>query len=285
MENYLLRIQARRRKVRRLKAFILLFLLVSFASGAAYLLKTSGVFQINSIVVNGVEGAEQADLLRRLDDAVAANLIARLLGPRNYFAWPNTMESPFASLASLTVEKNFWSRTVILTAEKRNKYGTWCALLPTPAADEPEEKRAAPDAAAPAEQRKTDACFWFDETGILFDHAPATQGQLIATVSEERDALPALETVILEGDDLENVKRVLAYLKTGGLSVTELTMKRNLRELHAKTAQGALILFSTRENPEPLAFSSLETFLGKNDLSRIEYIDLTVPNKLYVKRR
>ena len=284
MEHYLLRVQAPRRKVRRLKGFISLFLIPSFAWGAAYLRKTSETFQIKSIIVHGVEGTEQADLLRRLDDAIASNPLARFLGARNYFAWPNAVESPFASLASLTIEKNFWAKTVTLTAEKRSEYGTWCALLPEPAADEPEGEQAAPDAVAPA-PRTTDACFWFDETGILFEHAPTTQGQLIATITEELGALPALGTPILEGEDLENTKRILAYLKTGGLSITELAMKRNLRELHARTARGARILFSTRENPEPLVFSALATFMERNDLARIEYIDLTVPNKVYVKWR
>lgn len=282
-ESYAARIESKKRRRRRLKFALSFFFVAIFLSGGAYAAKERGVFRVEQFIVRGLDPGEEAAFLRSLEPLVLKNAFARFLGFSNYLAWPNVLPPPTPALARLEVEKRFFARAIVLTVEKRIRYGIWCG---EPAADDTEQTTSAATTAGKSQpQFLTPRCYWFDERdGTLFEEAPETAGQLIPSIGEITEETPPLGTPFIPAPAFEYIKTIIATLMREGIGFRDLKLDRGAEEFRIRTPRGALLIFNIRADPLP-ALTSLAALRGESSLERFEYVDLTIPHKLLLKRR
>ena len=277
-ESYPARFEARKRRRRRLK-FALIFVFASMlVSGAAYFVKEGNAFRIERFVINGLEHDEEAAFLRSLEPFVLRNVLARFLGFSNYLVWPDSLAPPAVAFANLTVEKNLLARTIALTVEKRSRSGIWCGRTPAP-------RETALETTETISRPASSRCFWFDERdGVLFEEAPETTGQLIPSIQETTAELPPLGTPFIKASAFLNLQAIIAAFAREEIGFRELMLDRTIEELRVHTSRNTLLIFSIRDDPSQ-AISSLAALRAETPLEQFEYVDLTLPRKLLLKRR
>lgn len=276
-ETYLSRIETKRTRRRRLKriSFAAAFLFI-VASGM-YLIKESPWLRVSLITVAGTDDNARTALLASMRETIRSNAVRRFLGENHFFAWPDEASPPSLAFARVSVTKNWWTRSITIIAEPRTQFGIWCneksaQAFPSDTAKEPSRTPSA-------------ACHWFDDSGFLFGDAPETAGQLIPRITEEgSDALPLGETV-LPSEIFQHLQAILSFLKGERITVSSFRLMRPLAELHAAVPGGAVIRFSIRDDPSTTALPALHQLLETERLANLNYIDLTVPDKVFLNRR
>ena len=136
---------ARRRSISRwIKRVAIALGVVILLGGGAYLVFFSPYFQIESIEVEGA----------RLVDAKT------IAGPNegNILFWKPPVEvSDFPQLATLTFEKDFVNRKIMILVEEREKVLIWCL-------------------------EASEECYWTDKDGFIFTAAPSPKGTFVVSV-------------------------------------------------------------------------------------------------------
>ncbi len=259
--------QNKKRRRKRIKIYLLSFLVVGLLLGGLYWFTYSSFFKIKSITINGIDTPTQESFLNELRPLAVRGALANLLGPDHYYSWTTQVQSFSPKFARLTITKNFWSRSITVTVTPRERFGIWCAKPNVATTDSP-------------------PCYWFDrDAGILFEAAPFPEGTLISKITESDDSEPAIGEAILPSHLLPNFWKIIDLIKKRDLPIYELSVNKNLEELKAVTVPGADIIFSLRFDPDQNLASALEILLGQTPLQKISYLDLTVPNKIYLKEK
>ncbi len=256
------RLQRRQKFFRRLRLY-------GYASGGVlaavlffYLFAGSPLFKVGALKVVGGESIDQSALISLLKSQVAATSLG-WLGADNYLAWPTTLDYTAPLVSSIAIEKSFWSRAVAITVIPRQRYAVWCG-----------------EAAA-----ASDACYWVDETGVLFETAPVAEGQLVQTIFDTAPTLGSLGSSVLETSTFQKVKKIIDGAKKLDMSIAKITVNRRLEEVWLDTAGGTRIIFSSRFDPEPTALPALSRFIKKPGLSGLAYVNLTVENRAFTKAK
>ena len=212
--------------------------------GLAYLIFFSSYVQIEAIEV---EGARLVD----------ANTIS---GPSegNILFWKPPIEpSDFPQLATLTFEKDFVNRKIIIFVEEREKALIWCL-------------------------QATEECYWADEGGFIFSAAPNPEGTFVVSVVRdytERDL--GVGKNVLPDDLFTNLDSIIKLLKDVNVPVDELRIDDlKFKEATAVVANGPEIYFSLLFDPRfgEGVISSLKT---SPEWGTIRYVDLRVENRAY----
>lgn len=245
----------------RIRIYGLLFLLFLILIGAVYLLRESNLVKITKVEIVGLEPPQSEELRKKLELKLFRKPLAGILGTDNFLIWPRRLSYQDLTLANLTIDKNWLTREVKITAQKREKLGIWC---------EGEE------------------CWWFDSyDGLLIEGAPASEGQLIFKINQTQSATTS-ETGLRTGEKImppnhfANLKKIMEILKKLELSVKDAVFHQDLEELRIKTEEGAALIFSLRFDPLNI-LGGLRELLGKTPIGSINYLDLTVENKIYLK--
>lgn len=263
--DYLQALEGGRKRRKRLAAwggFALGVYLLSIL-GLLFILKTP-FFKIKAIEVKGAEGIPQSNVLSLLtSDAIKNSWPNRFLGSNNLLVWPDSFSgkdlSLIPSIRSAQVEKDYSAKKITVNVTMRRPFGIWCLEKENPA-----------------------ECLWFDEDGVMYKQAFASEGNLIRVIKDYSQNNIGINDDVLPSELLPNLFPILDVLQKSGLSIKEVGLYHlDLEELEIKTFNGPKILFSLRFPPQGAleVINSLKTRGFKN----LTYIDFRVENRAYYK--
>lgn len=228
----------------RVKRIAIAIGILALLGGGVYLVFFSPYFQIEAIEV---EGARLVD----------AEIIA---GPSdgNILFWkPPVGPDDFPQLATLTFEKDFVNRKIMILVEEREKAIIWCL-------------------------EASEECYWADANGFIFTAAPSPEGTFVVSVVRDytqRDI--DIGSNVLPDDLFVNLDSIIKLLKDVDIPVDELRIDDlKFKEATAIIANGPEIYFSLLFDPRfgEGVISSLKT---SPEWRTIRYVDLRVENRAY----
>lgn len=245
----------KRRFFGRIKTYLILGSLLTLVALAAYVIFLSPIFRI-TVEVTGQQRLSVVRLLNDIYGQFSQKFWTRLFGNDHYLSWSAGITASEPLLAKLIVKKDLWNKKIFLIVQERQPYGAWCFNdLPS--------------------------CYWFDEAGVIFEPAPVPDGPLIIKVDSATQSVKMGEAAI-KSEWFNLLKRVIDFFQKQSVAIKSYGIKDDLQEIHARHLSGAIFRFSLRFDPDS-SFAGLKTFLEKNSLRGINYIDLTVENRLYAK--
>ncbi|MFH1759443.1 MAG: hypothetical protein ABH822_02715 [Patescibacteria group bacterium] len=253
MDVYLPEKHTRRRRLRqKIKIYAWLVLVIVVVGALIWWLFFSGFWEIRAFNIEGVKTVAEEDVLERLKQET---------GPtNNLWLWPSgeLIFDDWPLLASVEISKNFFKQSIEVIVQEREPIGIWCA---------------------------SNACFWFDEEGVVFDVAPRPDGGLIVAIDDRQGDLNIeLGQTILSQKPWSNFMEIINSWLVGEMAIHNLTIDRERQELRTTTAFGSDLFFSYRFNPKGnlIALKQLRD-KGGVDLRKVQYVDLRVENRIYYK--
>lgn len=235
-----------------------------------YVFVGSPIFKISTITINSPSNIDSEAIIKIVKEQVRNH--AGLLGPDSYFSWDENATYTAPNVSLIAVEKKIFSKTITLKVSPRERFIVWCAGADT--------SDASPDASVGV------SCFWADQSGLLFEPAPVTEGQLVLSVYDDAPAaLLVLGQPVLEADQFEAVSKIFRSDILKEIGIRSIKLSRSLEQLEAMTNGGTKLLFSVRFDPTLTALPALIKFQTNPGLSKLEYINLTVENRAFVKYR
>lgn len=256
---------------RRKKKFVLVSIVFFLFLGFLFFLFHSSFFQIKALEVEEKDNHQQI---------AEKNLISEVFREElNDLSWPlnwifskdnlipllfkkeviiEKVSQSFPLFREVNLKVNFFEKKVIFLVKERNKFALWC-------------------------KKDREECFWFDEEGIAFLEAPVVEGELIFKVIDySENEVRKGEKVLTDKDYLKNLISVFDFLNKAGIPLRTLELKDlSLAEISTqKLSNFPQIRFSLRHSPF-FALEAIERI--KNIFPRLEYIDLTVENKIFYK--
>ncbi len=248
--------------------FVLLTVIVG---GSIFLLFFNPYLQIKDWEIEGIESAQKRNVAVFLEKLTDKKI---LFLPQNNFliflikqnSITKLLETQFREIEdtsiSLFFDKNFFNRVKIIIKE-RTKDGIIC-----PSAHDAN-------------------CFFFDKTGLLFKQSPESRGPFILSVKDNtKDNFRA-------GDKIENENLVnaLIYLKEEFSDITVISIKEikiinQNYDFILQTNNDWNIYFDPQVSIERQLHVLKTLFAEKkiNAQESLEYIDLRIKNKAYLKR-
>lgn len=176
------------------------------------------------------------------------------------------LTAAFPDITNISVKKELFHRLVI-DFEKRTQIGIWCHL----ADDNSENNR----------------CYYFDKKGIIFKEAPQTEGSLILKIedlSKENISLGAQALTDKQLSFITSFNKKIIENNTFKLVKFKIKSSEN-RDLEAVTDQGWSVYLDQNQDPA-LEATNLFTVLSeiiKDKSSKLDYIDLRVPSRVFYK--
>ncbi len=250
------------KRFRRIKFYLILGLLALLCLGVFYLVAYTELFRITSITFAGENQINKTRLVSSLKSQMAGGFWGGLLGPENYFSWNSDLAYSDLQFSVVKIKKDLASRSIEITAQKRESYLAWCSL-------------------AEAKQ-----CYWVDSDGFVFSGAPELSGQLILAVSEtpaDSETPIIIGSSVLPALEFSYLKSAINFFKQEEIKTADITIQRPLSEILASTSAGTEIRLSLRFDPNKSALPALKKLIADNGLNKFVYIDLTAENRALVK--
>lgn len=277
IEEYLSERQKKKKRKQRQWRFVIAGVVaVLLVVGSFWFLFRSPVFQVRQVVIRGNSAVASSDIATLVDSAVTKdrNSFTALLGMDNMLAWPNKVASAdvasIPQLADLALTKDYWDHDVVVTVQERVPVAIWCEMPPldesgNPAGDE--------------------SCYWFDDTGIMFEPTFDTEGTAILAVHDysphNASGSAELMQTILPDEFVPNLISILNVLKQSGLNIKEIALNDlSLEEIDVSTYDGPSVYFSLRFSADE-DLPVLESIMAKPGFGKLQYIDFRVENRAY----
>lgn len=246
--------RARKKFLFRLKIYALAIILILIMGLLYYLTAWTPFFKIQSIEVAGQGKLSKQNIIRDLTYNNLGGLAAMILGYDSLFIWPSgpiTINNYLISQAN--VIKSWFDRKITVNLQERDKYGLLCS--------------------------ETNACFWFDRGGFVFDKALATEDEklFVKIVSSS----PKLGAKIVKEELFPNLQKIMDFLRENFL-ITNFQLDQENYELIAKTVNGTKLLLNIRFDSEN-NLKALKEISKKTYFTNLEYVDLRVENRIYYK--
>ena len=271
----------RKKKRKRIRAYFftaigLLILYVIFFI-VQWMIFHSPLFRVNTIVVQGNSAVASADVIA-LAESVAASghsFFPAALTFNNMLLWPDSIPQKalqqIPQLATATVSKDFFSHTVTITVTERAPFGIWCfSAMPTVVVASTTTSTGAP-------------CYWFDNTGTIFEKAGETQGDLVFVVYDRAQSPRGLNQKVVSDDFLPNLISVLNVLRGSGLGVRAIELNDlSLQEVDVLTGNGPTIYFSL-QFPADEYLPIIKKLILQPGFDKLQYIDCRTENRLFYK--
>ena len=190
--------------------------------------------------------------------------------------WPGAIPEKelqmIPQLASANISKDFFSHTITITVTERTPFGIWCFSAPSTA---PTSSVAVTDANVP--------CYWFDNTGTIFEKAAETQGDLVYVVYDSAQSPRGLNQKVLSDEFLPNFISIMDVLRESGLGVRAIELNDlSLQEVDVLTANGPEIYFSL-QFPADEYLSVIQKLMLQSSFGGLKYIDCRTQNRLFYK--
>jgi hypothetical protein len=267
----------RRKKRKRIRAYFFtaagLVVLYGIFFVGQWFIFHSPVFRVDSVVVQGNSAVASADVVALAEAAAMPghNIFGAAATFRNMLLWPDVIpEQDLAmipQLATATVSKDYFSHTVTITVTERSPFGIWCFAAAT--------SSAAANFSAP--------CYWFDDTGTIFQKAGETQGDLVSVVYDSAQSPRGLDQKVLPDEFLENFISIMDVLKGSGLAVRAIELEDlSLEEVDVLTANGPTVYFSL-QFPADEYLGVIQKLMLQPNFDKLQYIDCTTQNRLFYK--
>ena len=257
----------KKRKIFR-KVFLFLVLLFGLTGGMVYGFFFSGFFSIREISIStegGILLSEDRDIRSLVDSYLSEKkfFISRF---NNIFLADSDKISAiigqeFPAVENIKVEKKYF-HALEISLNQKEAVGIWC-------------------------YKKTGQCFYFDRQGIAFDSVTETRGALLVNVDDERGTFENLGQQVTNRELLNLIFEVRERLKKIKIEALKFIVSAGEDfRIEVKTAEGWEIYFSTKDDLDR-QLANLEVFLSqkvtREKRIQLQYIDLTVPNRVYYK--
>lgn len=258
----------RKRKRRRIRKYLFVFLTivavyVVFWSFQWFLFR-SPLFRVTNVVVEGNSAVSSADIISLVQSAALQkhNTFPALLTFNNMLLWPGQVPQSdlnmVPQLASLSVSKDHFSHTVTIHVTERIPFGIWCYAT-------------------------SGNCYWFDNSGIIFQRALPTQGNVIYVVEDSSQTARGLNQKVLSDEFVNNFISIVDVLRQAGIGVRDIDLTDiALEEVDVKTTNGPDIYFSL-QFPADDYLSYIQKLMGGPGFSKLQYIDCRTQDRIYYK--
>ncbi|MDP1706555.1 MAG: hypothetical protein Q8L36_01920 [bacterium] len=233
--------------------------------GAFYFIFYSSFFNVREVVINGNKLIEDQDITSALIGTLASDsgFYKKFFGAGNILFWRQPSLEKLVSrlplLADLKLSVEWQSKKIIIDVQERASAGVWCFGDYRP-------------------------CYLFDDNGYLFSFAPEISGSLILKVIDETGTNPIFGKKIFSDDSkIGEFFAVLTVLKNNDFPIDYVLVKSaESRELAFKLSDGPLLKLK-QEDSMAQSLSALAEKIKNLPLATLEYIDLTVPGRLYYR--
>jgi hypothetical protein len=232
--------------------------------GASYFFLYSGFLKVNEFKVEGTRAVDKNTLFALFASEIIKNQSWRaLFGQDNLIFWLGaksaSVKERIPLLAELALRTNIWEQRVEVNARERQFNGIWCF----------------------SERRQ---CFVFDKDGVTFSLAPTAEGALLLKITDESERSINLgQSVLPERGWLAGVFTILEIIKKEGMAIADIRVKElGLREWEIVIAGGPRLIFNFEYMSGNLA-EILKNLRGQLNFSKLQYIDLRVPGRIYYK--
>jgi len=277
MSFYLTPAQTKRRRfILRLKLYFLFLIIPLIFIGIFYFLNTADFWHIKNFVIMGNKRLSSEQIMANLKPMVITSPFGKFFGLNHYLSWFGFKDVYLKGpeFASLVISSDLQKKEVIISVEEKEPYGVWCLQTQTNADNTQTNADSPRELAAP--------CWWFDKEGVVFETAPYSEGALIYRVSDSSDAPLVLGSRVLEEKYFKYLRSIFESMKSLEVSVGSFDFERKLQEITVYLPDGTRILFSLRFDPQS-NINALRMLKEKEGLENIEYIDLRVENRIYLK--
>ena len=258
------------KKEERAKRWKVIFFWFSFTVAfltIMWLFFFSPFFKITEIKLPENDIVTNNDIHKLIIDSAPLNL-----GENIFILSKNQIKSGlaaiFPTITDISIKKELF-HGLIVNFEKRIQIGIWCH----PAGDQPQ----------------ADNCYYFDKEGIVFKEAPQTEGALILKIEDlEKKEVSLGDQVLINGQ--------LTFITNFNNKITENDQPKIIEfkikpsanfDLVAVTDRGWLIHLDQNQDPI-LEANNLFTILNeavKTNDSKLEYVDLRIPSRIFYKMR
>lgn len=261
-----------------------------------WVLLDSPIFQVDHVVIVGNSSVASSDIVSLVEASALPkhSLLPAVFSFNSMLLWPDQIPASqvaiIPQLASLSVSKDYFSHTVTITAVERVPVGIWCFSSrpgPIPQLDRTSVPTSTGDFASPATTTLAAApnssCYWFDDTGTLFEKSFDTQGNLIFVVNDAAQVPRGLNQKVLPPEFLPNFLSIISVLRQSGLAVDTIELNSLvLEEVDVVTENGPTIYFSLRFSADDY-LPVIQKLILLPDFDNIQYIDCRTENRLYYK--
>ncbi len=265
MRDYRFQTKQKNFFLRWLKGLIVVFILIIGAVGAFYAIRELDLFKIKAIDVIGSDAVAKEAFLYELGTAVVTgNPLAELLGKENILVWNNrdftSLYSKFPRLANIAISRDFLEGRVTVELKEKEKLAIWCLI--------PQE-----------------SCYWIDGGGQIFDSAPKVKGRIVRVINDyspNRDL--KIGDKVLARDELNNLNKIFDFINDFNFSAKEWRVEDiKYKEVNVSLEDGPELRFGFNTDPT-FSKSVLESLRDSSEWSKIRYIDLRIPNRIYYSR-
>jgi hypothetical protein len=250
---------------------VAIFILYFLALFTAWIIFRSPIFWVSDVTVKGNQNVPSGAIISLVEAAAMPAqggrtlLIKPILGYKNMFAWPGTVPSStlawLPQLASLAVNKDYFTHTITINVKEREPLGIWCF-----------------EPASGNEQ-----CFWFDDTGMMFERTYDTQGNAIMVVHDYSEKPGSVNKKVLPDTFAPNLVSIMKVLRAAHLTIATIALKDlSLEQIDVTTVHGPSLYFSLRF-PADNYLQVIQSIHTQSNWGKLSYIDCRTENRVYYK--
>lgn len=247
---------SKKRRALRIKIYFAFLLLALLVFVFYYLITHSSVFKIKNILIENNKFLTNEEILISLKQKVLSTFFGGQAGFENILAWPSgEIKISDPAILNIDIEKEWWKREVLVKVNERERFAIWC-------------------------NSQANNCYWIDKEGYVFADAPVTEGSLVFTIFDKGNSNLFLGARVEEDRFVGNFISILKNFYRTGFEIKKITSDSALKEIRIATLEGPFFIFSTRVDP-----SKNLSLIKDLDLNKVEYIDLTVDDKIFYKNK
>lgn len=256
----------KRQKRRRIRLFLYCSVAVVLFAALLYVPFFSGYFNVKNVSVSGTEAIPSESVRKTVTDMLDEPALL-ILARRSIFLFSTReaeqrLEKEFSRIETVSVSKRPFSREIAVAIVERQSAGIACG------------------------KNAGDACFYFDKNGALFAEAPFTVGASLLLVKEDALRPSELPHAQYTKEAVAFMFRIKEYARDfGGVTVESFSFLNHYGDVEALCVEGFKILFSMEQDGTKQA-QVLKHLLAeeiKDNIAKLDYIDLRVENRAYYK--
>ena len=260
---------------RRIKLLLLIGLILIIFVATTGLIINSSVLQIKHFEFSGNSQVSSAEIENYLYGILLQSTFSRFLGFNNFLIWPNELSSSsFKNLPiveGITFSKDYFSHTLSASVLERQPFGIWC--------QNNQVSLTSISTSTPSYNSNLSSCYWFDENGVMFKPALASQGNLILVVSDYSGRGLVYGDKIVPDKFISNLFSIFEVLQSAKLNVKEIDLNNlDSEEIDVYLNNGPELMFSLRFD-DSSDLSVIDYFINKQKLNQLQYIDFRSQNR------
>lgn len=257
------RFKRQKRLIYRVLLSILTFVIFTYA--VVYLLFFAKGFDVRLITVSGNETISSDDMREAINQNLGKKIFFITIRSNIFLVPINKLEKTLArnypKIETMAIKRIFF-HGLELTIKERKPVGIWCL-------------------------NNRGDCYYFDQSGIAFQKVPKTSGFLFLTVDDLRNRTVQLGQPIETDEWVNPIVIAKDMLWKNNFQVDKFTIPDgSFGEFQTITPAGWKIFFSTKSNIK-IQIEAMAGFIEQkvtpDKLSKLEYIDLRINDKIYFK--